>query len=77
MNRTRIDELGLKPLIEIHKSLGGWPCVEGDQWDQNARWNWRKSSKDVLMAGFGHEYLFSISIDTDMKNSSRKRIVVN
>ncbi|XP_055295789.1 neprilysin-2-like isoform X2 [Sitodiplosis mosellana] len=77
MNQTRIEELGLTPMIEIHKSLGGWPCVEGDQWNQNLTWNWRDSSKNLLNAGFGHSYLFSISIDTDMRNSSRKRIVLD
>lgn len=77
MNQTRIEEAGLTPMIEIHKSLGGFPAVEGDEWNENSTWNWQESSRDLLNAGFGHAYLFVISIDTDMRNSSRKRIVVN
>lgn len=76
MNKTLIEDTGLKPMVEIHKSLSGWPCVEGDQWNQNFSWNWRISSRDLLNVGFGHTYLFVISIDTDMRNSSQKRIVV-
>lgn len=75
MNQSLIENTGLKPMVEIHKSLNGWPCVEGDQWNQN--WNWQNSSRDMLNVGFGHAYLFVISIDTDMRNSSIKRIVVH
>lgn len=77
MNQTRIEETGLKSMIEIHNSLGGWPVVVGDQWNQNSTWNWQDSSNELLKAGFGHAYLFVISIDIDMRNSSRRRIVVN
>lgn len=76
MNQTRIEEVGLKPLTEIHTELGGWPCVEGDKWNANSTWNWQSGNRDLLNTGFGHAYLFVISIDTDMRNSSRKRIVV-
>lgn len=76
MNQTLIEEMGLKAMTEIHAKLGGWPCVEGDRWNENSTWNWVDSSRDLINAGFGHAYLFVISIDTDMRNSSRKRIVV-
>lgn len=76
MNQTKIEEYGLQPLKEIHASLGGWPCVDGDDWNPNSTWNWQDGNKNLLHAGFGHAYLFVISIDTDMRNSSRKRIVV-
>lgn len=76
MNQTRIEEAGLKALTDIHSALGGWPSVVGDKWNENSTWNWVNSSRDLLNAGFGHAYLFVISIDTDMRNSSRKRIVV-
>lgn len=76
MNQTQIEAAGLNALREIHTKLGGWPCVEGDKWDSNSTWSWQNGTKDLLNAGFGHAYLFVISIDTDMRNSSRKRIVV-
>lgn len=75
MNRSQIEEIGLQPLSDIHESLGGWPCVIGDDWD-NSTWDWMESNRLILNAGFGHSYLFVISIDTDMRNSSRRRIVV-
>lgn len=77
MNQTKVEETGLKSMSEIHSRLGGWPCVEGNRWNQNDTWKWEDSNNDLLNAGFGHAYLFVISIDSDMRNSSRKRIVVN
>lgn len=76
MNQTQIEENGLKPLIDIHASLGGWPCVEGANWNRDSTYNWRDGTRDLLRTGFGHEQLFSILIDVDMRNSSRKRIMV-
>lgn len=76
MNQTHIEQTGLASLTELHASLGGWPCVEGENWNPNSTWTWQTGSKDLLDAGFGHAFLFIISIDTDMRNSSRKRIVV-
>lgn len=76
MNQSQIEEAGLDTMTEIHDELGGWPCVEGDNWAPNSTWNWQNGTQDLINAGFGHAYLFVISIDTDMRNSSRKRIVV-
>lgn len=77
MNRTRIEEQGLQVFIDIQKSLGGWPCIEENQWDQTFTWNWMDATKYFLDYGFSHLYMFVLSIDTDMKNSSRRRIVVS
>lgn len=76
MNRARIEEVALQPVLDIHSSLGGWPCVVGDDWNENSTWNWIDSSKRILDAGFDHSYLFVISIDTDMRNSTKRRITV-
>lgn len=76
MNQTQIEASGINAMTEIYAKLGGWPCVEGDKWMINSTWNWLNGTQDLLNAGFGHAYLFVISIDTDMRNSSRKRIVV-
>lgn len=77
MNQTQIEEDGQDTMIGIYDALGGWPCIEGDNWNPNSTWTWQNGTQDLLNAGFGHAYLFVISIDTDMRNSSRKRIVVS
>ena len=39
MDLDRLEEKGLEPLKEMLARFGGWPVVEGDQWDEEA-FNW-------------------------------------
>lgn len=78
MNRTQIEEQGLQPMIDIIKLLHGWPCVEPvDRWNPKGTWNWMDANQALSDLGFGLSSLFSLSVDTDMKNSSRRVIVVS
>lgn len=43
-------------MIDIHKSLGGWPVIEGDNWDES-QWSWTKSVKDFRAKGYSADYL--------------------
>ena len=39
MNTELIESLGLEPLKQILKGLGGWPVLEGDSWsDEGFKW---------------------------------------
>lgn len=76
MNKSRIEEVGLQEIKNIHSMLGGWPVADGDKWNENSTFDWINSTQQISDAGFGLSYLFIISVDTDMKNSSRKRIMV-
>lgn len=77
MNRTLIEKLGLQPLIEIHSKLGGWPCVDGDQWDRTFSWHWIDTNTKFRKLGFSHFYLFGLDMNADMKNSTVRRLVVS
>jgi len=76
INRTRIEERGMKPLIDIHESLGGWPVIKGDAWDE-AAWSWIKSVKDFRARGFSTDYVIDFSVSTDLKNSTRRIIDID
>lgn len=65
----------MKPLIDIHKSLGGWPVVEGENWDES-QWSWTKSVKDFRARGYSADYILDFSVGTDLKNSTRRIIDV-
>lgn len=53
---AHIENRGTKPLIDIHKSLGGWPVIEGDNWDES-QWSWTKSVKDFRARGYSADYI--------------------
>ena len=39
MDTDKIEKIGLQPLKDMLKELGGWPVLEGDSWDEeNFSW---------------------------------------
>lgn len=71
-----IDERGLMPLIDMHGKIGGWPVVKGDKWDSK-EWNWQSATKTLHELGYSTDYLIDFSVDTDLKNSTRRNIDVS
>lgn len=63
----------MKRVIE---SLGGWPLVEGKNWAENV-WFWQKILLDLELIGFNSNQIFSVSIDVDMKNSTKRMLYVS
>jgi predicted metalloendopeptidase len=76
MNKTYIETRGIKPLLDIHEELGGWPVVKGDAWDEGS-WNWVKSVQDFRRKGYSTDYIFDFSVGTDLKNSTRRIIDID
>lgn len=72
---ARIEEKGIKPLLDILDTLGGWPVLRGDDWNADS-WSWVKSVKDFRMQGYSTDYFFDFSVGTDLKNSTRRIIDV-
>lgn len=71
-----IEERGLKPLEDIHNSMGGWPVIKGDSWEEKS-WTWQKSVKEFRDRGYSTDYIFDFSVGSDLKNSTRRIIDVS
>lgn len=71
-----IEERGLTPLQDIHESMGGWPVVKGDAWEEKL-WTWQQSVKEFRKRGYSTDYIFDFSVGTDLKNSTRRIIDVS
>lgn len=39
MDEDRLEEIGLKPLLDTIETFGGWPAVQGDAWDES-KFDW-------------------------------------
>lgn len=76
MNKTRLEERGLKPMLDIAERLGGWPVLAGDRWDDRSEWTWTKAVKDFRKEGYSMDYIFDFSIGADLKNSLTRTIDV-
>lgn len=70
-----IEERGLEPVLDIHKTLGGWPVLEGDNWNEKS-WSWQQSVKDFRKLGYSTDYILDFSVGTDLKNSTKRIIDV-
>lgn len=57
-------------------TLGSWPVVEGKNWQKNV-WSWQRVMFAMEKQGFRGNYLFDVSIDADMKNSTQRVIYVS
>lgn len=77
MNKTVIEERGLKPLHTITDKLGGWPVVKGDQWDLDSEWSWTWAVKEFRKVGYSMDYIFDFSIGIDLKKSVSRIIDVS
>ncbi|KAF9417630.1 hypothetical protein HW555_005337 [Spodoptera exigua] len=73
MNRTAIESRGVQPLLDMLKRLGGWPVLDGNNWDEKS-FTWEKSVYNFRSAGYSVDYFLDFSISVDVKNST-KRII--
>lgn len=73
MNRTAIEARGVQPLLDTMRQLGGWPVLEGKNWDEKS-FSWEQSVYKFRLAGYSVDYFLDFSISVDVKNST-KRII--
>ncbi|KZC07350.1 Membrane metallo-endopeptidase-like 1 [Dufourea novaeangliae] len=73
MNKTDIEKQGLEPLMKILRKLGGWPILEGENWNESD-FNWKESVYKFRKMGYSVDYFIDFSVGVDLKNST-KRII--
>ena len=69
MNQEKIEERGLATLKNILKKLGGWPLLEGENWNQEG-FRWFNLVYNFREVGFSVDYLVDFSVTADLRNSS-------
>lgn len=70
-----IEQQGLDPLMKILEKLGGWPVLEGDDWNES-EFNWTDSVYRFRKMGYSVDYFIDFSIGVDLKNSTKRIIDV-
>lgn len=72
MNKTAINNIGSKPLLDIIDDLGGWNITQG--WDEN-KFDFNKTLQ-VVHNKYSVHVFFNTDVDADDKNSSKNIIKV-
>lgn len=76
LNQTRIEERGVEPTLRLAEKFGGWPVLVGDAWDPDAKWSWVETVHRFAEDGLSTAYIFTLSVQTDLLNSSRRTLDV-
>ena len=76
MDEELIEEIGLGPLKETLKQMGGWPVLEGYAWKEDS-FSWIETVYMFRKHGYSTDYLIDFSIVTDSKNSSWRVIDID
>lgn len=69
-NVSIIEYLQERPLRELLNSVGGWPVIDGSEWNETA-FDWQKTIALFRKHGVYMNFLMDLSVVKDLKNSSR------
>lgn len=76
ITKAAIESVGNNPLSSVLKEFGGWPVIEGDDWDES-KFDWL----DLLIAfrkkGFSHDLFYDLSVTPDFRDNKRHIIDVS
>ena len=76
MNLERLEELGVKPLLENLEKFGGWPVLKGDFWPREG-YKWWEQVYKLSNGGFGKNNIVYLSVATDDKDSTKRSIFLD
>jgi len=71
------EELGIQPILDKLKEFGGWPVVEGKEWQQEESFKWWEWNYKIDRAGFESDSLISVANYPDSKNTSWRVITID
>lgn len=71
LNKTIIEQRGIKPLADMLESYGGWPAVKGDLWSEDT-FDWLEMIKKFRQTGLDTSIIISFAVTTNLKNSTAR-----
>jgi neprilysin len=74
VNHDQLDKDGANPLFELIEKLGGWELITRNP--RESQLNWQELYEKVLANGFISDYLMSIYLATNPKNTTSYTIKI-
>lgn len=71
MNADILERRGIEPLMQLLKSLGGWPVLDGDAWNRTA-FDWLQLASRLRL--FNNDIFLMQWVGPDIKNSNENVI---
>ena len=70
---AHIEERKGIPTLELMDIFGGWPLIEGKQWDGDS-WNFFQTLVNLRLSGVTTKFILKSAVDISL-NHTRKRIL--
>lgn len=75
MNLSAIEKLGIESLKNSLHELGGWPVVDGPNWNESM-FDWINVTKKIRQIGFKPEMFITFKLIADVMNNTKNMIFV-
>lgn len=69
-----MEKRGVDFVVDMVKKIGGWPVLEGKEWDAD-KFNWVETVYKLHDIGLGAE-MFELTVGVDLLSSYKRVIVV-
>ena len=69
MDLERLEELGVNPMLETLKELGGWPVLEGEGWSGEG-YQWWEQVYKMTEHGFSTSKIVYLATGTDDRDKA-------
>ena len=76
MDLDRLEELGVNPMLETLKELGGWPVLEGEGWSGEG-YEWWEQVYKMTKEGFSTSKIVYLATGTDDRDSTKRSIFLD
>jgi len=77
MDEETVEKNSLVELQQLIDQLGGWPVLQGAEWNGGENWNWWNLSMTASELGYSSNQMIDIGIVTDSEDSSLRRLRVD
>ncbi|CAG0902422.1 unnamed protein product [Cyprideis torosa] len=71
MNISQIEKVGGDPILKLLHVIGGWPVLDGDDFDEES-FNWINVIYKIRQTGMNIDYLFDVGIVEDPKETEHR-----
>ena len=76
MDTNMLDQEGSEVILNIIEEIGGWPVLQGDNWNPD-EFDWQKVSAKASKIGLGRSNIFPVDITPSHDNSSQRMIEIS
>ncbi|KAF5283678.1 hypothetical protein FQA39_LY17253 [Lamprigera yunnana] len=76
MNKWNIERDGLKAMKNLLKKFGGWPVLEGPNWNES-KFDWIRLIGKLRETGFDYDYFIKLGVVPNGRNSSERILSID